>query len=260
MVNMGLYKEMNSAQAEEELRGAVYDNSFLRNARLSAKPNDPWSILRRSYTGPNLLFHVLFMLAFLTPYVAKTVFLLGVNEVQQGIQNTTEAFHKHITESEHQLTGVSPPQPVLNFAEEIRRITPCLREKCKMSYVWQVLIGADLGPSYWALAVALLLYNFCRAILTSFVAPLRDQEERSGFTPPFKRPPDDPLSRGARDTRNSFIRWMDQQGLIYWRESYGWLMYPHRVVRLLWYVAIISFAWHLIGWLGTPIYLPVNSN
>jgi hypothetical protein len=50
-----------------EVSGMILDSTFIRNARFSPRATDPWSILRRSYTGPKLFFHILLFVAFVVP-------------------------------------------------------------------------------------------------------------------------------------------------------------------------------------------------
>jgi uncharacterized protein YjbI with pentapeptide repeats len=50
--------------------------------------------------------------------------------------------------------------------------------------IWQVLLGLDAGNYYGAgLIVTLMLYNMCKWVLTTTVAPLRDLEDRSHTSP-----------------------------------------------------------------------------
>ena len=104
-------------------------------------------------------------------------------------------------------------------------MTPCLSPNCRSYRVIELLVGAD--GRWWtvALAIALLLYNLARALLTYRIALLRDAEERSGYTPALR--------------------------------SYRQLMTIHRfVMRPLIVIAIISFGYHLAIWLSKTVQLP----
>ena len=50
-----------------DAKGLILDNSFVRGVHLHAHARDPWSILRRHYTGPRFIFNLFFLVAFLFP-------------------------------------------------------------------------------------------------------------------------------------------------------------------------------------------------
>src|SRR5262249_32922371 len=66
--------------------GLALSESNIRNARFSPNADDDWSVLRRTYTGARLLFHVLLMLAFFLPFVAKTFYWVAMNKAQHHAQ------------------------------------------------------------------------------------------------------------------------------------------------------------------------------
>jgi len=41
-----------------------------------------------------------------------------------------------------------------------------------------------------------------------------------------------------------------------YREAYGWLIWPHRVLTALFWLAVISFLLNAIKWLSLPVWLP----
>ena len=68
-----------------EIFGAKFNSTIVRRARFSPRANDPWSVLRRNYTGPKFLFHLLFLVAFVLTYGATTMFYVGVNRAQHSL-------------------------------------------------------------------------------------------------------------------------------------------------------------------------------
>ena len=129
-----------------QTRGLCLDGQDITNARFSPRAKDPWSVLRRNYTGPLMLFNLLFLLAFLVPYAARAAIWTGVNRIQDRLD----------------LTALGP-------IEEWP--------------LWMLLIGWDKGITYAGTAIILIAYNLLRATLTWWLAQLRDTEERSGFAP-----------------------------------------------------------------------------
>ena len=88
-------------------------------------------------------------------------------------------------------------------------------------------------------AVLLILYNICRAVITWVAVPLRDQEERSGYSPSL-RP-------------NGESYW---ERMLNVNNAYGWLIWPHRIVRILFWFAVVSFTVHAYHWLTLVVYIP----
>ena len=86
------------------VRNLVLDSTDVRNTRFSARAGDPWSILRRAYTGPKLFFNLLLLTAFLLPYVMKTFGWVGANRVQEEVRSTVEklqAVAANLEQEEH---------------------------------------------------------------------------------------------------------------------------------------------------------------
>ena len=228
-----------------DVEGARFDSTIVRNARFSPRARDPWSVLRRNYSGPKFLFHLIFLIAFLVSYAAKTMFWVGVNHAQETVVATTT----QMSGIAEQLKREGHPSSVLlgEMVEHHTNILPCLKEKCAKLAVWEALIRRNEGAAYWSLALALLAYNVCRGFLTWFVAPLRDEEERSGHTPPFKyRAPENA-------TRiDSILGWVYSRFRVY-----GWLVGVHWLVQGLFVVAVASLLYH--GWdllVDTHVWVP----
>jgi hypothetical protein len=64
-------------------------------ARFDRRPvaigEDPWSTLRRTYTGPNFFITMLLLVAFLVPYVAHAIFLSQVSRAELALLPKVEA-------------------------------------------------------------------------------------------------------------------------------------------------------------------------
>ena len=169
-------------------RGLRLDGQFIRNAQFSPRARDPWSVLRRNYTGPMILVHLLFLLAFLAPYATRAAIWTGVNRIQERMDLT-------------------PAEPTEEWP------------------LWMLLIGWDKGITYAGTAILLIAYNVLRALLTWWLAQLRDIEERSGFAP----------------TWNSYKH-------SFWAHHY--------FMRYVFWFAVLSFLWHAIPWLFHVVELP----
>lgn len=216
-------EEANLEHADlRDVHGARLNSTFTRNAKFSPYAKDPWSVLRRNYTGPRFVFHLLLLVTFILPYVARTMMWVSVNRSQTAMMQITA----HLTKAAADLeaAGNVGSHLLAQAAARLSEIQPCLTAQCRKWLVWQILLGVDRGWSYWTLAGALVLYNVSRGLLTWRVGPLREEEERSGYSPALK--------------------------------EYVWLIWPHRIVTVLLYVAIASFLWHAYNWLSVPVWLP----
>ena len=274
--------------------GIRFDNNYVRGARFSPHATDPWSKLRRDYTGPKLAFVMTLTLAAFLPFVAKTLFWVGVSKVErQSLPLATTAIAKtldvlertpephpphlavwtrkardYLTKVEpwlerHQQSGAEMPvetqdverviELVVTATDSISSAKQSLAEhneklqdaedrlgqaqhlfrvvrpsgKVKQLRVVELLLGLDQGILPALLVIALLLYNIFRGLLTYFVGPLREEEERTGFTPSWKG-----------------------------RNGYAWLWWTHRVASVLFWVSVASGIYHLGMALSTPVLVP----
>ena len=216
-----------------DVRGLVLDDTRIRDAQFSPRSDDPWSVLRRAYTGPRLIFNLLFLIAFFLPYVARTGYWVGVNRAELAAARTLADLRDHAADARGDQTE---PAVVRERALEAiaRRLPGPENPQSRQSRVWRVVLGVDRGTWFWISAVLLLGYNVLRAGLTWFVAPMRDEEERSGVAPAY------------RATRLN--------------ESYGWLTWPHHVAKWLGRVAFVLAAWNAWHWLTLDVWLPGAGN
>jgi hypothetical protein len=262
----------NADLASADLRftqGLRFDSTIIDHARFAPNANDSWSILRRSYTGTRMLFHLLLLMAFILPYIARTIAWVSVNRVQESI--ITLKGHLHALGGQLQTEKGRVREIGRTLVGITDSIQPCLRETCTQFTVGQVIIGADRGATFSILAFALIFYNICRAVLTALVGPLREDEERSGYSPPLRyRTLHETVSLhflslksslGRRD--DSFAsRWKSLRAKAHelWSRThaYGWLIWPHRLMKVLIWVAVVSLVWHVLTWLTMPVWLPAT--
>jgi hypothetical protein len=248
-------------------RGFAPDDTFVRHAHFSARPNDSWSILRRAYTGPRLIFNLLFLCVFFLPFVARTVAWVAAGKAQTEVVSRME-------ELEHTLASHRPSQPELvdlltSSLRAIRsRMPGGAAETWRETAVWKLVLGIDKGLAIWISALLLLLYNIGRGAMTYIVAPMRDAEERSGYAPKrkaetWKRHRDEYHDEVFADEvarhnwKPPLIHRMriTQLWLAGYFDAYGWLIWPHRFLRVLFAFAVAAFLWNASHWLMTPVWV-----
>jgi uncharacterized protein YjbI with pentapeptide repeats len=151
--------------------GHFFTRRVLRRAGGPRSASDPWSVLRQSYAGPRLAFLLCALVAFVLPYVARIHTLSVLSQVESTLERGAGAAQKLAAES-----GVAevPPGTVTDLKDRF--------EKGRRP-VWWVLLKIDRGPAGSVLAALLILYNLCLAVLVRRVGPMRDEEERSGYSP-----------------------------------------------------------------------------
>jgi hypothetical protein len=91
------------------------------------------------------------------------------------------------------------------------------------------------------------------------MAPMRDEEERSGYTPAWARDPEATLLGIFRyrlppglSERPTLEDWWNS-----FFESYGWLWPLHKATTVLFVFALLSFLLHAFDWLFlTEVFVP----
>ena len=148
-----LEADLSSAELRDA-RGLRFDDNPIRDIRIEGNARDPWSVLRRSYTGPWFFAHLLLLLLFFAPYAGKAVALTGVAEAYALVSELIPA-----------LEG----EPIsVSF---------------RLTRAFYVLIGIEQGWLAFVFALVVVGYNGLRAVLTLRGSMLRDAEERSVVSP-----------------------------------------------------------------------------
>ena len=205
----------------------VLDDTLIQSARFSSRSADPWSILRRNYSGPMFAIHMLLLVAFVLPLVSKTAFWFATgraqvavaeNEKVQGVLRQVKATKKKVDEIAKKVTG----------KQESKAETPVEDGKHltwkKTRVVW-ALIGWHQGWLLVVLALGGIAYNAMRFFLTYRVGLLRDREQQSGRSPG--------------------------------ESEYLWLFNLHVAANYLVCLVSLFFAITLWNWLTQPVSIPV---
>lgn len=209
-------------------KGLVFDGNDIRGARISPNAKDPWSVLRHAYTGPKMAFVLILSMLFFLPIAARTAFWVSLSRGQQAIGRDVHLRLDQLASTVEDRYGAEAASSVRDFANRLESES---QVRGRRYSVGQLLIGWDLGWTNTLLAITLIVYNVLRLILTATVAPMREEEERSGHAP-------------------------DWGGNKIGVNNYGWLRFPHRVVKMLMWLSISLFAIHLVQWCSMPVWLP----
>lgn len=199
-----------------------FDGNSIRGVQLPPNSGDPWSVLRRAYSGPRFALHLLTIILFGLPYASHALLWLSVNRMQQVVASVST----DLQEAGKRLTEKGQPEVAQALGKRLLAvsISPCLEHNCSRWKLWQLLVGFHRGTWITLLAILLIVYNGLRFVLTMRVGAARDEEERSKHAP----------------------RW----------DEYRKLRWLHWGVQTLAWTAWLSLVvrWYL--WLDTDVWLP----
>ncbi|MFG0328776.1 MAG: pentapeptide repeat-containing protein [Phycisphaerales bacterium] len=240
-------------------QGFIPGETLIRDAHFSARASDPWSKLRAAYTGPRLIFNLLFLALFFLPLLARTVGWTVIGAAEEEFVAALPELHEmtHELDEEH-------PQVAAWLREslgEIERNAPGgAADRWRETRVIDPVLGWSQGLLFFIPACTLLLYNLGQGLLTYVVSPMRDAEERSGISPryrarPWEKVQDHWASRNTRDqkkgvaTRAASFGRRIREYLGGYFEAYGWLVPIHKAMNWLLLLAIVSFIVNAVNWL-----------
>lgn len=220
------------------VRNITLDSNYIRDARFDPNSKDTWSLLRRKYSGFRMFLTLLALTVFFTPYLLRALYyqimFLIDQEYGTELHKTTELMSAPIYWESKSLISM-----VLQWNQS-----------------WQVTVFNTL----------LIIYNVSRGILTLFIGPLRSEEERSGYSQPLHRVSIPEV--GNADWRpllkkggilNVFWTLFLKLPLLVLKTrpfTYGWLIPIDRLVKFLYYLAIISLAISVFDWITAEIRIP----
>ena len=161
-----------------DVTGLELDSTRILHARFSPRANDKWSILRRTYTGPNMVLNLIFVLLFFVPLIVKGGTLAILANAQHRIESV-----KGVEHSFSLSTNCKEPQGIISATVDSVEI---FHVPCRAEPVWKLLLGSGgpFGAFMPALTAVLIAYQIVRFLLTRQISLMRDAEERSGVSPP----------------------------------------------------------------------------
>jgi uncharacterized protein YjbI with pentapeptide repeats len=175
-------------------RGLKFDLNQVDRLLIEGKAPDPWSELRRKYSGPLFMVHLLLLVAFLLPYAGHLMILTAESRSYSQLEQYLEAQD----EMPEQVEPASPiekvktavQQPGQSFHAAIGRYKRKFEQTHTKTKAFWPLFGwtrTDVwGRCYFFITIVILIYNGLRGYLTYNVSILRDAEERSRITPALK--------------------------------------------------------------------------
>lgn len=241
-------------------KAILFDDTRVRRLDIEGAAPDPWSALRRTYTGPKFFFNLLLVAGFLLPYATKILALTTTARTADTLRAAMDSDRP-------------PPAGSEVVADWLAHLDATLTD----TPAWWVLLGGtkDWWWFFVPTALAIVFYNFLRGYLTLKIGVLRDQADRVERTPTLKEyyGPCHPLAQKDAGWRRLWAVWKRQAGE--WRKSEGrpegvgvWLwrrknivlLNPlpiigpwrlHLIARVLFWISLLSVLIHVGTWLLT---------
>ena len=167
------------------------------------------------------------------PYIAKTLYLIAIHKTQyEFLPRILDDVVKDDAARE-QIKDAIANIPQHNYR------------------IGELLLGFNETTWLAFIAVLLMVFNIGRLTLTYFVSPLREAEERSGYSPYYKD-----FHQYAVNANDSIWIIAKKRFDWYWinmNHCYGWMIPIHRVLKWLFWVSVISFIINAVYWLSSPI-------
>ena len=193
---------------------------------------------------------------FIAPYGAKMAYWKGVNEYQYLSSN--EATAKVAAANDRASKNTVEQNMATELKTPLTELDECGKTDCTSYSVWRLTLGVDNEKHAWMLAVALILFNALKALMTIFVIPMREQEERSGYSPNRYTTQTESVQEILK-TSDGMIDGIQRilRNDVTW--GYEILYKAHRVIQFLFYLAIGLFLVNLFQWLFSEVHIPTVS-
>lgn len=157
--------------------GLMVNSSRVVHTRFHPRASDPWSVLRRTYTGPNMVLNLLFVLLFFAPMIIKGAELAAIGNVQQRTVTALNSIPGFALKP----ACADPDNAIIGTARNVE-----VHVACHSEALWKLLLGIGSPYGFWMpiLTVVLIFYQIARYLMTQQISLMRDAEERSGISPP----------------------------------------------------------------------------
>ena len=240
-------------------RNVYFDGNQLRETVVSPSTTGPWLTLRRRYTGTKFFLHLCMLIAFILPYVGKAFFWVAVHKgertvvqrIQQiesdlgGYLEVNVRYHNPENPVSGELQVATNTEPVrIKIADLYKKV----EDRTNTMAVGKLLLGFGFDRHWWypTTAIILIVYNLMRLHLTLSVSELNDEQLRTGYAPRLAKYKD--------------CYWRERLSFLAAKPSgYGPLIWPERIVSLLFWVSFGIFAFHFKDWLTAEVYVWATS-
>lgn len=146
-----------------DAKNFVLDGNQITGALFSHDSQDPYNVLRRTYSGPKFVLVLIFSLLAFLPIFFEIAILKTVGTLQDKV-------HAELLDP---------------LSKELPRSTIGLKGWERVQ-IWKVITDFSSGVGPFSLNLAIILYNIARFRITLKMSQLAYEEERSGKFAPFR--------------------------------------------------------------------------
>ena len=245
-----ILKEANFSEADiRKAKNIIFDENKVYRTHIEGPARDPWTSLRRKYTGPWFFIHLLLLIVFVFPIVSRIGFLSTMAEIQHmAIDMQNQIHDRSVNDSDFLYHDVQRSIVIKDGYEMadsfLEKLSTYFKKNGKTVPAWWILLGGHHGWLYFLLTLAIIIYNILRGVLTVKVSQLREAEERAQVTPCIE------YYYGGW---NYFIIKKPMSIVKALR-----LYQLHQIARFVFVFSIGSFIWHMVTWIAlTKVWLPI---
>jgi hypothetical protein len=179
-------------------------------------------------------FNLVFLIIFFSPYLAKAAALILLSNIEPRVATLMMQFDEKAKN--------------IGFDPDVLDLTSvCSKIGCVKEPIWRILLGLDAGGFLWFTAIALVVYNVLRALLTWRVSPMKEEQIVSDVTPRFLPPRYMIIDRWQSGFLKK-IRTVVRSALLYgidFLNSYGPYWRLHQVIAIAFWGTFFLALWHL---------------
>ncbi len=165
-----------------------FDETKTRGIKGTSRLCDPWTLLIRNYSGPNYIINTIYVILFFIPHIVQVIVYstigsaqaVAISSLSDLVERADQAMNQAIQPAD---LGQAAPIP-----DRVRRSLTDLRARINDRRLqewplWMVLLGLNQAWFVPVVILSILVLNVARLQLTTAVASLREQEQRSGVSP-----------------------------------------------------------------------------
>ncbi len=161
-----------------------FDGTVTRGMKSSAGLSEPWSLLCRTYSGPNYILNLIFFVAFVIPYAVQLIVLSTTGAAESALVRTSATAQRTLDVALGRLEKATGREVTAQARPPLNAMGNWLTGRGGRRWqIWQLLIGLNQGRFVPLIITAIIALNVLRFRITAAIAGLRDQELRSGITP-----------------------------------------------------------------------------
>lgn len=163
-------------------KGYILDDASIKDTRFSPRSNDPWSELRRKYTGPKLILHIIFLIIFILPFIFRAFVWNNINILEKRMEILLKNIEYKIEQKEDFNNYTEKMFAKYLYQELQESKTEAIKNNREYNMA-TLILGLNNDKYLFFLTIILIIYNITRGCLTFYIYTLREEEDRNHIAP-----------------------------------------------------------------------------